>query len=282
MVVTRRFGLGTLIAILLLSAAFFAPGGATAQSVTIDPGAAAAGSTVTASGSGWAVGILVRVEWEDGTLLGDVVLDAEGTFTFELVVPDTATPGDYVVRFIGYVPPYVEDCTVDVVEVTFTVLPAGVTATPGTATATVTATEAGSTTPTVVATQCATATGETETPTGTTETPTGTTTAVVTETTTPATATFTATSAATGTATATFAPTATATRTATATPTKTPTATPTKTPTKIVYPGTGSAGLLDQGDDDNDGGSTPLIIAVVVLGAGITAGTAVAMRRRMA
>src|SRR5688572_28078963 len=138
MIVARRFGLGILAAVLLLSMAFLAPGGATAQSVAIEPGAAAAGATVAASGADWATGITVRVEWADGTLLGEVVVDGEGNFSVQLVIPATATPGTYQVRFIGYVPPYAPDCTVDVVQVTFTVLAAGETATPGTATATAT------------------------------------------------------------------------------------------------------------------------------------------------
>jgi hypothetical protein len=276
MVVARRFGLGTLAAVLLLSMALLAPGGATAQSVSIDPGAAAAGTTVTAAGADWAAGISVRVEWADGTLLGEVVVDENGDFSLDFVVPAAATPGDYEVHFIGYVPPYVQDCTVDVVQVTFTVLPAGVTATPGTATATATTTAdaTGTVSPTIVATQCATATESTETPTGTT-----TTTVVATETAVTQTPAFTATTAVTPTATATA--TATATRTPTATATRTPTTLPTKTPTKVGFPGTGSAGLLDQDDDGNGGSSMPLTIAIVVLGAGLASAGVVVLRRRI-
>jgi hypothetical protein len=280
MIAAKRFGLGTLVAMLLLSFALLAPGGAVAQSVTIDPGAASAGSTVTATGSGWASGISVRIEWPDGTVLDDVVVDASGEFTAELEIPATATPDDYDIRFIGYVPPYVADCTVDVVTLTFTVLEDGATATT-TATAIATATEEpiGTTEPTIVATQCATATNPTETVTGTT-------TAEPTETaatqTTTSTTTATATSPATATATRTPTVLATATRTPTvpATATRTPTKVATKAPTKIVYPGTGSAGLLDQDDDDN-GSSTPLIVAVAVLGAGLTSAGVVMYRRRM-
>lgn len=280
MVVARRFGLGTLAAVLLLSMAFLAPGGATAQSVSIDPGAAAAGTTVTAAGADWAAGVSVRVEWPDGTLLGEVVVDENGDFSVELVVPAAATPGDYVVRFIGYVPPYVRDCTVDVVQVTFTVLPAGVTATPGTATATAIATAeaTGTVSPTIVATQCATATGTV----GTTETPTGTTTTTVVATETAVTQTPASTVTSTVTPTAIATATATATRTPTATATRTPTTLPTKTPTKVGFPGTGSAGLLDQDDDGNGGSSAPLMIAIVVLGAGLTSAGVVVLRRRMA
>ncbi|HYI16577.1 MAG TPA: hypothetical protein VEX37_14365 [Thermomicrobiales bacterium] len=274
----KRFGLVALAAVLLLSMAFLSPGGVTAQSVTIDPGAASAGTTVTASGSAWVAGISVRVEWADGTLLDEAAVDENGDFSVEFVVPAAATPGDYVVRFIGYVPPYVTDCTVDVVEVTFTVLPEGVTVTPGTATETATATATGTVSPTIVATQCATAT-ETQTVTTTT-----TTTVVPTQTTVTPTNTATATFTPTATATATRTPTATATRTPTVTPAKTPTkaATVIKTPTKVGFPGTGSAGLLDQDDDGNGGSSTPLVIAIAVLGAGLTSAGVVVMRRRMA
>ncbi|MDQ3547636.1 MAG: hypothetical protein M3439_02355 [Chloroflexota bacterium] len=292
----RRFGLGILVAVLLLGMAFLTPGRVTAQSVTIDPGAAPAGATVTASGSGWASGVSVRVEWADGALLGDVAVDASGGLSVALVVPATATVGDYMLRFIAYVPPYVSRCTVEVVQVTFTVLPPGPTATPGTATATQTATGTETVSPTVVATQCATATGTTETPTGSTETPTGTTTVVATGTlseTVTATATFTpvvtatATTAATSTptATATRTPAATATRTPTATATRTPTraatATATRTPTRVGFPGTGSAGLLDQDADGSGGTSASLIVAVAVLGAGLTSAGVVVLRRRI-
>jgi hypothetical protein len=277
MVAAKRFGLGTLVAVLLLSFALLAPGGAGAQSVSIDPGAASPGATVTATGSGWASGISVRIEWADGTVLDDVTVDESGEFTADLVIPATATPDDYDIRFIGYVPPYVVDCTVDVVTLTFTVLEDGATATT-TATATATATEeaTGTVEPTIVATQCATATNATETVTGTT-------TVEPTETTATQTVTATATTSPTATATATTTATATATRTPTtaATATRTPTKVVTKTPTKIVYPGTGSAGLLDQDDDDN-GSSTPLIVAVAVLGAGLTSAGVVMYRRRMA
>jgi hypothetical protein len=57
---------------------------------------------------------------------------------------------------------------------------------------------------------------------------------------------------------------------------------PTKTPTKVGFPGTGSAGLLDQDDDGNGGSSTPLVLAVVVLGAGMASAGVVVWRRRMA
>ena len=282
MVVTKRFGLGTLAAVLLLSMALLAPDGATAQSVSIEPGAAPAGSSVTASGSGWATGVSVRVEWADGTVLTDVEVDATGNFNTELVIPATATPGDYDLRFIAYVLPYVAGCTIVVVEVTFTVLPAGVTATPGTATATFTPVATGTVNPTAIATQCATATSTTETPTGTTETPTGTTTVVATQTTVPATTTTVPPTVTTVPATATFTPTATATRTSTATATRTPAATATRTPTRVGFPGTGSAGLLDQGDGGTRADGAPVIIAVVVLGAGLTSAGVIMMRRRLA
>jgi hypothetical protein len=274
MVAAKRFGLGTLVAVLLLSVALLAPGGAGAQSVSIDPGAASPGATVTATGSGWASGISVRIEWADGTVLDDVIVDASGEFTADLVIPATATPDDYDIRFIGYVPPYVVDCTVDVVTLTFTVLEDGATATT-TATATATTTEeaTGTVEPTIVATQCATATSATETVTGTT-------TVEPTETAATQTTTATATATATSTATATATATATRTPTATATATRTPTKVATRTPTKIVYPGTGSAGLLDQDDDDN-GSSVPVIVSIVVLGAGLTSAGVIVLRRRM-
>lgn len=285
----RRFGLGILAALLLFGVTVLLPGQATAQSVSIDPGAAAAGSTVTASGFGWAPGVSVRIEWPDGTLLADVTVDDDGTFESDLVIPATSTPGGYAVRFIGYAPPYVPDCTVNVVEVTFTVLPAGITATATptantTTTATVTAAATGTTSPTAIATQCATATGTetsvtetatvTVTVTETAATATGTTTVVTTET--PSvTATFTPTMTSTATATATV------TRTPTSTPTRTPTATATRTPTKVGFPRTGSAGLLDGDEDRNGGTSDSLIVGIVVLGTGLATAGVIVLRRRL-
>ncbi len=280
---TRRFGLGILAAVLLVGVNVLLPDRAMAQSVSIDPGAAAAGSTVTASGFGWSSGISVRVEWPDGTLLADADVDESGNFDVELTIPATATPGGYAVRFVGYLPPYVPGCTVNVVEVTFTVLTAGATATATpTAAATATAAATGTVNPTVIATQCATATG-----TAVTETPTATETAEVTETAGTATGTSTVVTTETPSVTATFTPTmtatatATATKTPTATPPRTPTATATWTPTKVGFPRTGSAGLLDEDNDGTSGRSGSLIVGIVVLGAGLASAGVIVLRRRM-
>ncbi|MGH9173370.1 MAG: hypothetical protein ACRD1H_03375, partial [Vicinamibacterales bacterium] len=187
-----------------------------------------------------------------------------GTFNVALSIPKTATAGAHLVRFITYVPPYHPTCATGVVTVTFTVWPARTMRTPTVApAATATATATGTTSPTAVATPCVTATGTVQTPT---------TTATVTATLVPT---------ETATATATMTPTATATRTPTATATRTPTRVPTRTPTRVIFPRTGSGGLLDDGDGGDGGMATGLIVAVVLLGAGVTSAGVLLARRRL-
>ena len=70
----------------------------------------------------------------DIVLLCDMSGSVAGFSRFTMMLLQSLAGVFRRVRFIGFVPPFVTDCTVDVVQVTFTVLPAGVTATPGTAT----------------------------------------------------------------------------------------------------------------------------------------------------
>jgi hypothetical protein len=231
-------------AVLALLAGFLivAPSSTAAESITISPAQGPAGSTVTATGAGWAAGWTVGVQWDDGTTLATAPIDAAGNVSVTFVVPVAATAGAHNVRFIAFVPPFAPSCVGSTVVVTFTVgaavNPSATATVPGDATATMTAT-------TVTGVETATAG-------------------------------ISPTVCATSTATTTATATSTATATATATRTSTPT--PTKTPVK--YPPSGSGGLLDQGSRDDGIGGASLIVGGGILALALGVGGFAVLRRR--
>lgn len=97
----RRATLTIGVLLLLISSLMIAPQAVFAQSSTasISPSQAPAGTNVTGSGSNWAAGDTMLVQWADGTTLATTTIGSNGTFTVTFTVPSNATQGVYTVYF---------------------------------------------------------------------------------------------------------------------------------------------------------------------------------------
>lgn len=56
-----------------------------------------AGSLFTINGTGWTSGDEIQVYWDDGTLLSDVTVQSDDSFTATFNIPSSANPGDHQV-----------------------------------------------------------------------------------------------------------------------------------------------------------------------------------------
>jgi hypothetical protein len=72
--------------------------------ITLDPTEGPPGTEVTATGSGWPVGLDVSVQWENGTVLATTTVDGNGSFTVSFTIPDDAAEGQHVIDFVGFPP----------------------------------------------------------------------------------------------------------------------------------------------------------------------------------
>lgn len=91
--------------------------------IVLDPETGPPGTVVTATGVDWDAGDFIQVRWDDtDEILGDTLVNAEGGFELELIVPDDATDGEHEFRFYyGNATPCTDLCEGDFEAVAFLV-----------------------------------------------------------------------------------------------------------------------------------------------------------------
>jgi uncharacterized repeat protein (TIGR01451 family) len=95
----RLMTAGSLLLLTLLVGFLPPPRLALAGSVTLNPSSGAPGTTVTATGSGWTPGNIIKVDWDSPPAIAQTTVNSNGGFTVSFNVPSNATSGNHTVYF---------------------------------------------------------------------------------------------------------------------------------------------------------------------------------------
>lgn len=86
-----------------------------------NPSSGPVGSQALVSGAAWPAGYNLRVTWDDGTTLGDTVVDANGAFALQVTIPANASTGEHSLRLSAWVGQFIPVCIAVTGNVPFTV-----------------------------------------------------------------------------------------------------------------------------------------------------------------